>query len=87
MNLQQVKATATEIGDEGEDITSSSLSKYEKAVAALGVSMKQIKNGVISLRNPMEILRDLAAAVSKESKDSIKVANLLSSVGGKYRAK
>lgn len=86
MNLQQVKATATEIGDDGEDITSSSLSKYEKAVAALGVSMKQIKNGVISLRNPMEILRDLAAAVSKESKDSIKVANLLSSVGGKYRA-
>ena len=86
MNLQQVKATATEIGDEGEDITSTSLSKYEKAVAALGVSMKQIKNGVISLRNPMEILRDLAAAVSKESKDSIKVANLLSSVGGKYRA-
>lgn len=84
MNLQQVKATTSEIGDDGEDITSSSLSKYEKAAAALGVSLKEIKNGTIALRDPMVILKELSEAVRKESEDSIKVANLLSSVGGKH---
>lgn len=85
MNLQQTKATAEEIGDGGLDITTESLTKYEKAVADLGVSIKEVKNGVTQLRNPMEILRDLSIAVSKESEGSIKVANLISSVGGKYR--
>lgn len=85
MNLQQTKATAEEIGDGGLDITTESLTKYEKAVQDLGVSIKEVKNGVTQLRNPMEILRDLSIAVSKESEGSIKVANLISSVGGKYR--
>ena len=85
MNLQQVKADADEIGDGGEAITSESLTKYEKATNALGVSLKEVKNGTLQLRKPMEILRDLSIAVSKESDNSIKVANLVSAVGGKYR--
>lgn len=85
MNLQQVKGTAEEIGDGGEDITTESLTKYEKACADLGVSLKQVKDGVVSLRDPMEILEELASAVSKESEGSIKVANLINAVGGKYR--
>ena len=31
MNLQQVKGTAEDIGDGGEDITTESLTKYENA--------------------------------------------------------
>lgn len=85
MNIQQVKASAADIGDGGEDITAESLSKYEKASAALGVALKEVKNGTLQLREPMEVLRDLSEAVSKESEGSIKVANLISAVGGKFR--
>lgn len=85
MNIQQVKASAADIGDGGEDITAESLSKYEKATAALGVSLKEVRNGTLQLREPMEVLRDLSEAVRKESEGSIKVANLISAVGGKFR--
>lgn len=85
MNLQQVKATADDIGDGGEDITTESLSKYEAAAKALGVSLKEVRNGVLQLRDPMEILRELSIAVQNEAEGSIKVANLISSVGGKFR--
>ncbi len=85
MNIQQVKASAADIGDGGEDITAESLSKYEKATAALGVSLKEVKNGTVQLRKPMEVLRDLAIAVNKEGENSVKVANLISAVGGKFR--
>ena len=83
MNLQQVKATADDIGDGGEDITAESLTKYEKACLDLGVALKKVENGVTVLRDPMEILKELSIAVSKESEDSIKVANLINAVGGK----
>ena len=85
MNLQQVKGTAEDIGDGGEDITTESLTKYEKACADLGVSLKEVKDGVLQLRDPMVILEELANAVSKEAEGSIKVANLINAVGGKYR--
>lgn len=85
MNIQQVKASASDIGDGGADITAESLSKYEKATAALGVSLKEVRNGTLQLREPMAVLRDLAEAVGKESENSIKVANLISAVGGKFR--
>lgn len=85
MNLQQVKGTAEDIGDGGEDITTESLTKYEKACADLGVSLKEVKNGVLQLRDPMVILEELANAVSKEAEGSVKVANLINAVGGKYR--
>ena len=85
MNLQQVKASASEIGDGDADITTESLTKYEKAVNALGVSLKEVKNGVVQLRSPMEVLRELSIAIQNESEGSIKVANLISAVGGKFR--
>ena len=84
MNLQQVKGTAEDIGDGGEDITTESLTKYEKACADLGVSLKELKDGVLQLRDPMVILEELANAVSKEAEGSIKVANLINAVGGKF---
>ena len=87
MNLQQVKAEADEIGDGGEAITSESLTKYEKACADLGVSLKTVKDGVVSLRDPMQILEELSIAVSNEAEGSVKVANLINAVGGKYRGK
>lgn len=85
MNLQQVTAESDEIGDGGDAITTESLTKYEKACEDLGVSLKTLKNGVLSLRDPMEVLKDLAAAYTKEAEGSIKAANLINAVGGKYR--
>ncbi len=82
MNIQQVKG---EVGDGEEDITSDSLSKYEKAAAALGVALKEVRNGAVALRDPMVVLDELATAFNKEADDSVKKANLISAVGGKYR--
>lgn len=82
MNIQQVKG---EVGDGEEDITAESLTKYEKAAEALGVSLKEVRNGAVSLRDPMVVLDELATAFNKEADDSIKKANLISAIGGKYR--
>ena len=79
MNIQMVKG---EVGDGEEDITSESLTKYEKAAADLGVSLKEVRNGVVSLRDPMVVLDELATAFNKEADDSIKKANLISAIGG-----
>ena len=82
MNIQQVKG---EVGDGEEDITAESLSKYEKAAADLGVSLKEVRNGAVALRDPMVVLDELATAFNKEADDSIKKANLINAIGGKYR--
>ena len=85
MNLQQVKASASEIGDGDADITAESLTKYEAAVNALGVSLKEVRNGAVQLRSPMEVLKELSIAVKNEAEGSIKVANLVNAIGGKFR--
>ena len=72
--------------DDGETVEAEDLTKYEEACAALGVSLKEVKNGALSLRDPIEILRELAAAYKDLPEGDIRAANLLSSVGGKLRA-
>ena len=78
-NLQQVT-------DEEEGIDAEGLAKYEEACKALNVSLKETKNGITSLRDPMEVLKDLASEYSKLDSNDIRRTNLLSSVGGKDRA-
>ena len=82
MNLQQVTGQT----EDGDEITAESLNKYEKAVESLGVKMSTFVNGVQKLRDPIEILRDLAAAYKELDVDDPRRANLLSSVGGKVRS-
>lgn len=79
LNLQQVT-------DEEEGIDAEGLTKYEEACNALNVSLKETENGIVSLRDPMEILKDLAYEYSKLDSNDIRRTNLLSSVGGKLRA-
>lgn len=81
MNLQQVEGEV----DDGEIIDADSLSKYEKACETLGVSLKEVKNGVISLRDPMKILEELSNAYTSLDESDSRRANLISAVGGKYR--
>ncbi len=79
MNIQQVEGEV----EDGEIIDAAALSKYEKASEALGVSLKEIKNGVLSLRDPMVILKELSEAYTSLDKSDVRRANLISAVGGK----
>lgn len=57
--------------------------KAEKSLNAVGLSVKETVNGVEQLRNPMDILKDLAKVYNSLPSDSTKKANLISSIGGK----
>lgn len=81
MNIQQVEGEV----EDGEIIDAESLSKYEAACKALGVSLKEVKDGVISLRDPMKILEELSNAYTSLDESDARRANLISAVGGKYR--
>lgn len=48
--------------------------------------MTTVKDGVVSLKEPMQILKELSEEYTKLDKSDAKRANLLSAVGGKYRA-
>lgn len=84
INLQQIKGYTDE--ETGETFDAESLSKYEKACEAMGVSLKEMKDGILQLKNPMQILDELADKYKELDASSTLRANLLSSVGGKYRA-
>lgn len=71
-----------QISNAEEGIDAESLGKYEEACEALNVSLKETKNGVISLRDPMEVIKDLAKEYSKLDPSDARRTNLLSSVGG-----
>lgn len=81
MNIQQVEGEV----EDGEIIDAEALSKYEKACEALGVSLKEVKDGMISLRDPMQILKELSEAYTSLDESDARRANLISAVGGKYR--
>lgn len=82
MNLQQVSGTT----DDGEVLDASSFNKVERALHAVGIATSEVKDGMLALRDPMEVLADTAKVVSQLSDDSIEKANVLSALGGKYRA-
>ena len=75
-----------QVSDEEEGIDAEGLTKYEEACNALGVKLKETKNGVQELKDPMEVLRQLSVEYNKLSDTDIKKVNLLNSVGGKLRA-
>ena len=75
-----------QVSDEEEGIDAEGLTKYESACNALNVKLKETKDGVLSLRDPMEVLRDLSIEYNKLEESDIRRTELLSSVGGKLRA-
>ena len=75
-----------QVSDEEEGIDAEGLTKYEDACNALNVKLKETKNGVQELRDPMEVLRELSVEYNKLSDTDIRKVNLLNSVGGKLRA-
>lgn len=81
MNLQGVYGET----DDGDILDSESFTKVEKAASALGVSLKEVKDGVLQLRDPIEILKELSKAYSNLPQGDVAGANLISALGGKYR--
>ena len=78
MNLRQVKGEV-----DGEIIDEESFTKVEKATNALGVKLKETRDGILSLRDPMQILKELAEEYSKLAEGDVRGADLISSLGGK----
>ena len=75
-----------QVSDEEEGIDAEGLTKYEKACNDLGVSLKEVKDGVLQLRDPMQVLKELSIEYNKLSETDLKRTNLLNSVGGKLRS-
>lgn len=83
MNLRQVTG---EIEDGGDAIDEESLIRYRDACEALGVSLTTISNGTVSLKEPMQILKELSEEYTRLDESDAKRRNLLDATGGQDRA-
>lgn len=81
LSLQQVSGEF-----DGEVIDEEQLKKVEDRCHSLGVALEYMKDGVATLRNPMEILRDLAKVYNSLPDNSVEKQGLISDIGGKYHA-
>ncbi len=75
-----------QITDEEEGIDAEGLARYEKACNALGVSLKETKDGILQTRDAMAVLRDLSVEYNKLGENDLRGAELLNSAGGNLRA-
>ncbi len=75
-----------QVSDEEEGIDAEGLTKYEKAVNDLGVSLKETKDGILQTRDAMDVLEELSKAYKDLDENDLRRTNLLNSVGGKLRA-
>lgn len=78
MSIQQVKGEV----EDGEIIDDEALYDFEKACIDLGVSLKDVNGGIISLRDPMAVIKELAEAYSALDESDARRANLTDAVGG-----
>lgn len=81
LNLQQVSGEF-----DGEVIDEEQLKKVEDRCHSLGVELEYMKDGVATLRNPMEVLKDLADVYNSLPDNSADKQGLISDIGGKYHA-
>ena len=71
-----------QVSDEENGITPDGLVKYEQACNDLGISLQETKDGVRSLRDPMEVLKELSSVYSTLGENDVRKKNLLDSIGG-----
>ena len=81
LNLQQVSGEF-----DGEVIDEEQLEKVEDRCHSLGVELEYMKDGVATLRNPIEVLKDLADVYNSLPDNSADKQGLISDIGGKYHA-
>lgn len=81
LNLQQVSGEF-----DGEIIDEEQLKKVEARCHSLGVELETMKDGMATLRNPMEVLKELASVYNSLPDNSADKQGLISDLGGKYHA-
>lgn len=81
LNLQQVSGEF-----DGEVIDEDQLKKVEKRVHSLGVELETMGKNGAELRNPMEVLKDLAQVYNSLPDNSADKQGLISDLGGKFHA-
>lgn len=81
LNLQQVSGEF-----DGEIIDEEQLKKVEERCHSLGVELEYIKDGIATLRNPIDILKDLAEVYNSLPDNSAEKQGLIADLGGKYHA-
>ena len=81
LNLQQVSGEF-----DGEVIDEEQLKKVEERCHSLGVELEYMKDGIATLRNPIEVLKDLAEVYNSLPDNSAEKQGLISDLGGKYHA-
>lgn len=82
MNLRQVKGET----DDGEIIDTEQLEKVEATCASVGVSLKTVKDGIVELRNPVDILRDLSEVYNSLDTMDARRAQITDDIAGKHRS-
>jgi hypothetical protein len=77
LNLMQVRGEL----EDGELLDENVFANSEKALLGVGIAVKELRDGVLELRNPMQILDDLAN--KWDSLGTIAQSVLLESIGNK----
>lgn len=81
MNLQQVEG---ETGFAGEIIDEDSLRNAEARCHSVGVELEYMQDGIARLRDPIEVLKELADVYNSLPKDSADSAGIITDIGGNY---
>lgn len=86
--ILNIQGNATDAIDEetGERWTEDEIKATAAAIQELGVATREYKNGVVSLRNPMEVIGDLSEKYRQNLIDEVDLQKVVSSLGGKVRS-
>lgn len=85
--FQSILLYTRQISDSSAGINADGLKEYEEACAALNVKLKETRDGVVSIRNPMDILGELSLAYNKLSDSDSRKTGLLSALGEESQSK
>lgn len=80
-SLKAILFLTQQVKDEGQGIDGAGLAEYANSCRALGVSLEETRDGITSLRDPMNVLRDLSEAYANLTPGDTRSADLLASVG------
>ena len=94
MGLQQIKGetgvVADALGAEAfqnvELLDEKALERVKDRCHSLGIELEYMQDGAKKMRNPIEILRELAKVYNSLPDDSAQKAGIVSDIGGKYRS-
>ena len=84
--LRTILLHVRQMTDADDGIDARNLNKYEKACRSLGVSLTETKDGILQLREPMQVLEELAAAYNGLDAGDARKTRLLDAVGSKQNA-